>query len=298
MGANDREYRSAINKSLLLIERKLTQSIEHEDLAKEGRFSKAHFYRIFQTVIGITAGSYIRSRRLAKAAAELAHSNSRVLDIALKYHFQSQEAFTRAFKKVYGITPGNYRTYSRTLIQKREGIPMNNTAPKGWSITGSRIEEYVVSTDKEEAHLGKCSVRLESVGKAKQDAFVTLMQMCSADPYIGRRIRLTAFVKSEEVKGWAGLWMRIDRKSGDMLKFDNMQDRSITGTRDWNLYAVVLDVPESSHAVAFGVLLCGRGKAWVDNFKIEIVDDKTPVTGNNAEEELPKEPVNLDFEAS
>lgn len=295
MGANDTEYRHSINRSLSFIERQLTQAIKPDDLARESRYSRHHFDRIFQSVIGTTAANYIRNRRMTRAAIELSHTDRRILDIAFTYHFQSQEAFTRAFKQVYGMTPGQYRSYVRQLF-RRGGRTMQNTAPKGWSITGVRMEEYMVSLDKQEVHLGKSSARIESKAKPKADGFVTLMQMCSADNYAGQRVRLTAFVKAQDVSGWAGLWMRVDRKNGDMLKFDNMQDRPIHGTRDWNQYSVVLDVSESSHAIAFGILLSGEGKVWVDNFQLDIVDEKTPTTDQEAGDTISPVPVNLDFE--
>lgn len=293
--ANEETHRSTVNQTLSYIERHLTQLLRPDDLAREGRFSKRHFDRVFLAAIGTTAASYIRDRRLAKAAAELAHTGKGILDIALEYHFQSQEAFTRAFKKAHGLTPGQYRAYAQSLVAKGTMGMNRKEVPQGWTVTGNRIEDYDVALDKQEAHLGSASARIQSV-KRGAEGFVTMMQMFRADRYAGKRVRLTAFVKSEGIAGWAGLWMRIDRKNGDMLQFDNMQDRPVAGTRDWNQYAVVLDVPEPSHAVAFGALLCGEGKLWVDNFRIDEVDDRTPTTGQGAEEGMPAEPVNLNFE--
>lgn len=169
------------------------------------------------------------------------------------------------------------------------------TIPQGWSVTGNRIEDYEVSLDKQEVHFGTASARLHSV-KPRTEGFVTLMQMFSSERYLGKRIRLTAFVKAEELKGWAGLWMRVDRKNGDLLQFDNMQDRPILGTQNWKQYSVVLDVSDHSHAIAFGLLLSGDGKVWADSFRFEEVDEKTPTTGQDADTQIPSEPANLNFE--
>ena len=62
------------------------------------------------------------------------------------------------------------------------------------------------------------------------------------------------FVKSdEEVKGWAGLWMRVDGKEKTGIAFDNMANRSIKGTTDWKTYEVVLDVPDDAEEIFFEV---------------------------------------------
>ncbi|MFF2481090.1 helix-turn-helix domain-containing protein [Paenibacillus sp. NPDC058071] len=299
MGTNEERHRRQVQASLAYIERHLSQPIGLPQVSKAGLFSKQHFYRLFYRLVGHTVAEYVRNRRLTKAAADLAHTNERILDIAFNYHFQSQEAFTRAFKKVFQLTPGQYRSYSRSLA-KTKGEPTKmdqRQVPQGWMVTGQQVEGYSVSVDAKEAHMGTASVLLQANGK-QTSGFVTLMQLFSAEAYAGKRLKLTAFAKAEGVEsGWAGIWMRVDNRNGDSLKFDNMQDRPIRGTADWNQYAVVLDVPENSHAIAFGVLLSGSGKVWADNFAFVEVDEKTPTTDSSNQESLPKAPVNLGFEA-
>ena len=123
------------------------------------------------------------------------------------------------------------------------------------------------------------------------------MQTFSAEDYRGQRVRMTADVRSEEVEGWAGLWMRVDGpQRGKSLSFANMQDRPLEGSRPWHEYAIVLDVPERSRAIAFGILLSGKGQVWVDNFNFEIVDQQVPTTGSSPLYSVPKEPKNLSFD--
>lgn len=296
MGNSDGIYREAVNKSLVYIEKHLTQNIRLNQVSEAGMFSKQHFYRIFYAVVGKTVADYVRNRRLTQAAVELAATNARILDIAVKYHFQSQEAFTRAFKKQYRLTPGQYRAYSKSLVKGAKNKMANQMTPQGWTITGQKTEGYEVSLDRTEVHLGRASACLRSTGKQGADSFITLMQLFSAEQYHGKRLKLTAFVKVEQVTGWAGLWMRVDHSNGEMLRFDNMQDRPLQGTLDWNQFAVVLDIPKESHAIAFGILLSGEGRVWVDNFHFETVDEKTPTTDSATKEELPQEPINLNFE--
>lgn len=75
------------------------------------------------------------------------------------------------------------------------------------------------------------------------------------------------------------------------LAFDNMKDRAIKGTTEWQKYAIVLDVPENASNLAYGALLGGTRQIWFDNLKFEIVDETTLVTGQK-----PSEPQNLNFE--
>jgi hypothetical protein len=114
-----------------------------------------------------------------------------------------------------------------------------------------------------------------------------------ARQYLGKRVRLSGYVKAEGVEGWSGLWMRVD-KEHEMLEFDNMQDRPIKGTSDWRTYDVVLDVPQGATGIAFGILLCGPGRVWLSGTKFEVVSDATKTTGSGSAAR-PAAPVNLDF---
>ncbi|UYO99245.1 helix-turn-helix transcriptional regulator [Oceanotoga sp. DSM 15011] len=75
-----------------------------------------HFHRIFNELTGETLKSYIRKRRLTEASKDLLNCNNSIIDIAFDYGFESQESFTRAFKKVFKVTPGKYRKRIITLI--------------------------------------------------------------------------------------------------------------------------------------------------------------------------------------
>ncbi len=79
------------------------------------------------------------------------------------------------------------------------------------------------------------------------------MQSISAENYLDKRLRLSGFIKSKDVNGWSGMWMRIDGDNGKQLGFDNMQTRPIKGTTDWKQYEIVLDVPANSKTINYGV---------------------------------------------
>ena len=87
-----------------------------------------------------------------------------------------------------------------------------------------------------------------------------------------------AWVKTQNVRGTVGLWMRIDRLHVKDLALDKMMDRPITGTTDWQEYSFVLDVDDEASNFSFGMLLAGEGKAWMNGIAFEVVDSEVPTT--------------------
>jgi len=116
------DYYSIIQDAVNYIEENLTSKLTLEDVSNTAYFSMYHFHRVFSAMAGSSIKDYIRARRLTKAAYELVNTNKRIIDIAIEYQFESQESFTRAFKKMYGITPGRYRQNKKhfILMQKKK----------------------------------------------------------------------------------------------------------------------------------------------------------------------------------
>ena len=161
--------------------------------------------------------------------------------------------------------------------------------PPGWFTAGNRPQDYNMGVDQKNIATIK-SVAPEIKG------FGTLMQECRPTKYSGKRVRMSGFVKSENVADWAGMWFRVDQANSQMpLSFDNMQDRAIKGNTDWKKYEIVLDVPENASKLAFGALLSGTGQIWFKDFSFEIVDDSVPVTGQSQQYQILPEPTNLNF---
>ena len=118
-----------------------------------------------------------------------------------------------------------------------------NEVPEGWVVAGTAPQDYQVSVLPEKRE-GNNVVLLESVANPNPSKFGTLSQYCSADQYLGKRVRMTGYLKSENVKNWAGMWFRVDdSKQKDVaMSFDNMSDRPIKNTTDWKKYEILLDV--------------------------------------------------------
>lgn len=163
----------------------------------------------------------------------------------------------------------------------------------GWSKAGSKPKSYEVGFDKNNVKTGKKSAYIESV-EDPIEGFGTLMQSCSAKNYLGKKIKMTAYVKSQNVTGWSGLWLRVNSENSKKpLSFDNMFNRSIQGTNDWKKYEIILDVPLESSKLSYGLLINGTGKVWFDQLNIEIIGDIDSKISNT---DLPDKPTNIDFE--
>jgi AraC-like DNA-binding protein len=105
-----------VQDSLEYIEKNLSDKISLDDLAKSACLSKYHYHRLFHKAVGESVNKYISKKRMENAARELAQTDQPIIEIALKYQYGSQESFSRAFKRVYDLTPGKYRkmfSYSR-----------------------------------------------------------------------------------------------------------------------------------------------------------------------------------------
>jgi hypothetical protein len=165
--------------------------------------------------------------------------------------------------------------------------------PHGWFIAGNRPTQYESGVDMQSVYGGRPSAYLKATAPSV-DGFGTLMQQFRADHYLGKRVRFSAFVKTDAAQDWAGLWMRVD-DGPKQIAFDNMQSRPIKGTTDWRKYEVVLDVPPQATGISFGILLSGSGTVWLNNADIEIVSSTVPTTGGETVQ-MPNEPVNLNFE--
>jgi hypothetical protein len=142
---------------------------------------------------------------------------------------------------------------------------------------------------------GYFSCSIQSIVTRPQ-GYVTLMQTIKSDKYKDERISFSGYVKAKFVSDWAALWMRVDDVLGRPLSFDNMNDRPIVGNSDWVKYEIVLDVPNNSSEISFGVLLDGRGQIMFDNFELKIVGNDVPVTDKLKNKFEKSEPFNLDFE--
>lgn len=170
---------------------------------------------------------------------------------------------------------------------------------KGWFLAGSNPEWYEIGVENNTERDGKVGYLKSTRTKIKEKGFGTIMQQFTPQDYLGKKVKLSGYIKALNIDKWAGMWMRVDGDNSNphkrSLSFDNMQDRPIKGTVDWKKYEIILDVPEESVLIAYGVLLDGPGSVWLDNFEFEIIDEGSNTTGSGKAFKL-ESPTNTDFE--
>jgi hypothetical protein len=188
---------------------------------------------------------------------------------------------------VAGIVVGSGALATIQFFQNRStGIPTIPKEPANldfmagpttWFLAGDAPEDYVFGVDTSMTLNGIPSGYLKA-RVAQPAGFGTMMQAFQGNEYQGKRVRMSGYVKAEAVEQWAGLWMRVDGEGDTVLSFDNMQNRPIKGTRDWQKYEIVLDVPANSVGIFFGILLVGKGQVWLSNIRFEVVGKDVPTT--------------------
>ncbi len=162
---------------------------------------------------------------------------------------------------------------SQTVVFSQRAVNESFEQPdhtKGWSLGFSRggAVGYLVQLDSSTASDGRFSLSIEPDPAGTTRRFGACFSAIPTD-FSGSEITLKAFLKTENISedGMAGLWMRIDGE-GEMLAFDNMQDRPVKGTTDWKEYTVTLSLSDEAKTVNIGGLMTGTGKMWVDNFRL------------------------------
>ena len=185
--------------------------------------------------------------------------------------------------------PGHAQTaLSRSDLEAKFSFEAEHrgTSPTGWG--GGPPE--TIAVDSEIVHGGRWSVRLERDEKSP-NGFSTITTALPLD-FAGKTIEWRGFLRSENVSGYFGLWMRED---GDTpgLAFDNMQQRQLKGTHEWSEYSITLPIHPDAKQLYIGVLFAGTGKVWADDLQL-LVDGKPVWDAPKIEQ--PKTPIDLDHQ--
>lgn len=136
------DWITRLNQAVQYIEEHLSGTIEYEEAAKLAGCSTYHFQRMFAYMADIPLSEYIRRRRMSRAAVDLQNSSEKILDIALKYGYDSPTSFNRAFQSVHGIAPSRSRT---------DGIFLKAYPPISFKITIKGAEEMEYRIEKKES---------------------------------------------------------------------------------------------------------------------------------------------------
>lgn len=153
------EWTRVIGDSIQYIEEHITKDISLEDIAKHVSISTFYFQKGFAMLCGITVAEYIRNRRLAMAGNEIATTNKKIIDIAMKYGYESPDSFTKAFTRFHGVTP---------IAVRKDGATLKAFAPLKIKISleGGYLMDYKI--EKKEAFTVIANAKTFSYEGAKE----------------------------------------------------------------------------------------------------------------------------------
>jgi len=133
------DWITGIQNAINYIEDHLLEEIDYEEVAKQSYSSSYHFQRVFGILCGYTVGEYIRNRRLTLAGMELQTEKAKVIDVALKYGYDSPDSFAKAFQRFHGITPKEART-DGVILHSFSRLTLKITL-EGGTMMNYKIEE-------------------------------------------------------------------------------------------------------------------------------------------------------------
>ena len=143
------EWIANLNRALRYVEEHLTdESLNVEAIARVGAYSTFYMQRLFYLLTDMSLSDYVRRRRLSMAGQEL-QTGRKVIDVALKYGYETPESFQKAFRRFHGITPS---AAQKTRVQLRYMNPLQINV----SLKGGSIMDYSMDTIGELTVLGRC----------------------------------------------------------------------------------------------------------------------------------------------
>jgi hypothetical protein len=183
--------------------------------------------------------------------------------------------------------------------------------PKDWLLRGSGSKNYELRSDGATVFTGNASALLMSHDKdVSPNLSGSGIQAVLASNYAGTRVELSAMLRGAEMRsaGAGSVWMYVTDPSRVIVAYQVVKMSPVADSSEWARYRVIMDVPFHGEVLAYGFTLQGKGKLWVDDVHLRIVDNAIPLTGPqtahqlgviaqavSADGALPN-PANLDFE--
>ena len=146
--------------------------------------------------------------------------------------------------------------------------------PAGWSHAGANPDRYTIGVDSQVAHGGRRSAFLESHTGVTATMWSTIPQTIDAAPFLGRRLRISAFVRARAPASCEA-FVRVDGQheaKPATLRFTSTEQKRQRCGADWSEFSLVVDVPEGSEKVVYGFGIKGRGRVWIDDVGVMVVD--------------------------
>ncbi len=162
------DWLKGMNAAVGYIEENLAETISYETLSRISGCSASEFSRIFAFMAGMPVSEYIRRRRLSQAVFDIQNSREKIIDIALKYCYESPNAFTRAFRELHGTTP---------LSARKTGISLKTYPPITFALTIKGVNEMNFRIEKTDS--------FQIVGKKCDGGFDKWLNFNKSDlPYL------------------------------------------------------------------------------------------------------------------
>jgi len=204
-----------------------------------------------------------KTLRTALAAQDITVGHSQSLELVAK-----QLGF-----KDWNTAVAHEETYSAKPLPQLK-------LPFGWHVGGTQARDYNIGIDDADPE------QVATIRALDKDSpyvgFATLMQSISAHAFVGKKLQLSADMKTLDVPDTATIWMRIDDGNHNTIYLDNMEKRNVdgsfSGTNDWTDRCIVLDVPKAAESIHYGFYLRGAGQCWARSFDLQTVADDVPAT--------------------
>lgn len=129
----------SLSKALQYMENHLTDNICIDDVSNQTFTSSSHFQFIFHVVMGITISEYIRNRRLSLAAQDLLRSDEKIIDVAMRYQYDTQESFSKAFTRFHGVPPSKIQPGQARMFHP---LTINVTIQGGFDMSNKFMDEF------------------------------------------------------------------------------------------------------------------------------------------------------------
>ena len=244
------DWIQGIQRAIDYVEAHITEDIDFDDVAGQAYSSSFHFQRVFGILCGLSLGDYIRLRRLSLAGEELSRGNARVIDVALKYGYDTPESFSRAFTRFHGIAPSEAKRGGKVRIFTPLYVKLTLTG-------GNRMDYRIEKRDAFQVVCKRKRVDKPQSGNATQD-ITAMWQEFGADGTIGRLV--AHMPKNPAMKGLLGICFssELDAKQfpyGIGVEYDGKEVDSDLE---------VITIPASTYAV-----FTGKGRmpdAFIDTY--------------------------------
>jgi AraC-like DNA-binding protein len=260
-----------MQNAIAFIEGILMNEINIDDVARCANSSTANFYRIFAIVTGVSAGDYIRSRRLSLAGREIAETDAKALDVAVKYGYDTAASFTKAFTRFHGVTPSDVRR-RKSAIKYYAPLVINIDIRGGLNMRRRLIPNVpVIKYDGNNAAFFNYLLRItldcvgESVDKSKLVAlsgegnrFCWMDGVWNWGNEVTEAINETPFETQHRVLsaiGWNAKYITVQKdKGGNYMNTDRLQIRQDFVDSIDNGFPVItrIAMDDNDHNVFFG----------------------------------------------